>query len=168
LLAALLLLLLPGAATAQDPPADPPPSFCDGLVTGPGDPLLVDTSTGEDGECAIVTVEFQPAWRWLDASISVACAAPSGSGTSAEKDGWYLWGTTRDESGAIVSEGFVGTAWSGTGCNGSPRVYHGQLWLQGPHRSIALVVERRRWPFSGSKVVSGPMERGYEGSVWVH
>lgn len=164
--AMLVLLILPAGASAQDPPADPP-SFCDGLITGPSDaPAAIDTSTGESGECAIVTVESQPAWRWLDASITVACSAPSGSGTSAEKDGWYLWGTTRDASGAIVSEGYVGTAWSG--CTGSPRVYHGQLWLQGEHRTIAIVVERRRWPYGASKVVGGPMIRGFSGSAWVH
>lgn len=165
-LVALALLALPTSAPviAQDPP-----SVCDFSATGPTEaPLDVDTTTPESGECAIVTVESQPAWRWLDAAIVVGCAAPSGSGTTAQKDGWYLWGITRDDAGAITSQGYVGTSWSGTGCDGTPRVYHGQLWLQGAHRTIELRVERRAWPYSASKVVSTSTDRPFSGTVWIH
>jgi hypothetical protein len=162
---ALLLTAVPGVVPVAA--QDPPPSVCDGLVTSPtDDPVPIATSTGESGECAIITVGGQPAWRWLDAAIFVGCAPPTGAGTTQEKDGWYLWGVTRDASGAIVSQGYVGTSWAG--CGTTPRVYHQQLVLQGYDRTISLRVERRRWPFSASKVIGGVMERTYEGTIHVH
>lgn len=169
LAAALALMLLPIAApvAAQDP--TPVPSLCGGTVTGPGDPvdLTGETPLADSGECAIITVESQPAWRWLDATITVTCPAASGSGTSAQKTGWYLYGRTYDAGGTLVGQGVVGTNW--TGCTGSPtRTYHQQLVLQGAHRSIAIVVERRAWPFGGSKVIASDAGHGYTGTVWVH
>lgn len=170
-LAVALLLTIPAAALAQDPDPTPVPSLCGPAVTGPGDSidLTGDTPQADSGECAIITVDNQPAGRWLDATISVACAAPTGAGTSAVKDGWYLYGRTYDAGGALVGQGIVGSAWSGTGCgSGNTRTYHMQLVLQGYHRTIALVVERRAWPFSGTKVVASNAGHGYVAGVWVH
>ena len=139
---ALLLLLLPGTAAASS----------------------ISGSTDYDGRAAILKVTGQPAWAWFDAEITVECLAPSGSGTSAVKDGFYLWGTRYDGSGNIISQGVVGPNW--TGCNGATtRTYHLQLVLQGEPKVIELVTDRRAWPFGASKSVGGDRSRVYYGNV---
>lgn len=166
---AIALALLPAAAGAQDP--DPTPYLtpaCAAALTGQGDPVDVAGSTGEDGRCAIIHVGGLPAWAWLDGTISIACSR-TGSGTSAVTDGFYLWGTTRDAGGAIVSQGYVGTTWTACGANGlATRSYHLQLALQGTDRTIALVVERRAWPFGASKALDVDLTRDYSGTIWIH
>lgn len=165
-LVALTLLIIPASAAAQDPTE--PPSLCGSQAERNLGVATIDGETPDAGQCAIAVGSFAPAWTWLDASITVTCSAGSGTGTSAIKDGWYLYGTTRNAQGAIVGQGVVGPNW--TGCTGSPtRTYHLQLVMQGEQRSIALIVERRRWPFSGSNIIgTEDMTRGYAGTAEVH
>lgn len=161
-----LVLLVPGGAVVAQ---DDPPSLCGSTATYGAGPVDLTGETAEDvGECAIATGQNLPAWRWLDATITVACEAATGSGTNRQVDGFYLWGTTRDASGAIVQQGFVGTTWQGCG-SGSERTaaYHLQLVMQGENRSIAVVVERRRWPYGGSHVVR-KQAAAYTGTAEVH
>lgn len=160
--------MVPTVVAAQDP--TPPPSLC-GPVAANGDGVVdiggEENSSGTE-QCAVVSGTNEPAWRWLDAAITVYCASPTGSGTNASKDGFYLLGTTRNDAGEITSQGIVGGAWSGCYPNAT-KTYHLQLVMQGTHRSIALVVERRRWPFSGSgNGVPITETHAYTGTAYVH
>ena len=160
-LMALALLIMPAAAGAQD---DPPVNLCGQVATVNAGAVTVDGETPVTGECAIATGSNLPAWAWLDISLVPVCQPAEGSGTSAVKDGAYFRGITRDSSGAIVSQANI-TNWSG--CSPTGYVVHKQLVMQGHDRTIVLVVERRRWPFGGSNVVSTDTDRAYAGTASV-
>ena len=159
-LMALALLVLPASVTAQDPPAN----LCGQVATVNAGDVTIDGETPVTGECAIATGSNLPAWAWLDITLVPVCQAPEGQGTNAVKDGAYFRGITRDSSGAIVSQANI-TNWSG--CSPTGYVVHKQLVMQGHDRTIVLVVERRRWPFGGSNVVSTDTDRAYAGTASV-
>ena len=142
LLAILVLALLPQVAAAAS----------------------ISGTTDSSGRAVILTVHDQPAWAWFDADITIQCDPATGSGSSRQVDGFYLWGTKYDGDGNFVSAGYVGTSWTGCGSGTSAsRTYHLQLVLQGPTKVIELVTERRTWPYSASSAVGVP--RSYEGTV---
>lgn len=159
-LAALALLVMPVATVAQDPPTD----LCGNVATVNAGATTIDGETPVTGECAIAIGQSLPAWAWLDISLVPVCQAPEGAGTSQVKDGAYFRGITRDSSGAIISQANI-TNWSG--CSPSGYVVHKQLVMQGYDRTVVLVVERRRWPFGGSNVVSTDTDRAYAGTASV-
>jgi len=159
-LLALSMLILPAAAVAQDPPVD----LCGNVATVNAGAVTIDGETPTTGECAIATGSSLPAWAWLDITLVPVCQPTEGSGTSAVKDGAYFRGITRDASGAIVSQSNI-TNWSG--CSPSGYTVHKQLVMQGYDRTVVLVVERRRWPFGGSHVVSTDTDRPYAGTASV-
>lgn len=161
-LLALSLLIIPAAAVAQDP--TDPPDLCGQVATVNAGPVTIDGETPTTGQCAIATGTSLPAWAWLDITLVPVCQPTEGSGTSAVKDGAYFRGITRDASGAIISQSNI-TNWSG--CSPSGYVVHKQLVMQGAHRTVVLVVERRRWPFGADKVVSTDTDRAYAGSASV-
>lgn len=161
---ALVLALLAFPAiqpvVAQDPPVD----LCGNVATVNAGPVDVSGETPVTGECAIATGSSLPAWAWLDITLVPVCQPAEGAGTNAIKDGAYFVGITRDESGAITSRANI-TNWSG--CSPSGYVVHKQLVMQGFDRTVVLVVERRRWPFGGSHVVSVDTDRAYAGTASV-
>jgi len=160
-LIALALLIMPAAAGAQD---DPPANLCGAIATVNAGPVTIDGETPITGECAIATGSSLPAWAWLDITLVPVCQPAEGQGTNAVKDGAYFRGITRDASGAIVSQSNI-TNWSG--CSPTGYVVHKQLVMQGYDRTVVLVVERRRWPFGGSHVVSTDTDRAYSGTASV-
>lgn len=162
LLALALLLPLSAPAMAQDP--GDPPDLCGAIATVNAGPVTVDGETPTTGECAIATGSNLPAWAWLDITLVPVCQPAEGAGTSAIKDGAYFVGITRDASGAITSRSNI-TNWSG--CSPTGYVVHKQLVMQGHDRTVALVVERRRWPFGGSNIVSVDTDRAYAGTASV-
>lgn len=159
-LLALSMLILPAVAVAQDPPVD----LCGNVATVNAGAVTIDGETPTTGECAIATGSSLPAWAWLDITLVPVCHPTEGSGTSAIKDGAYFRGITRDASGAITSQSNI-TNWSG--CSPSGYTVHKQLVMQGYDRTVVLVVERRRWPFGGSHVVSTDTDRPYAGTASV-
>lgn len=158
----LALLVIPAAqpAIATDPPVD----LCGNVATVNVGPVDVSGETPTTGECAIATGSSLPAWAWLDITLVPVCQAAEGAGTNAVKDGAYFVGITRDASGVITSRSNI-TNWSG--CSPSGYTVHKQLVMQGAHRTVVLVVERRRWPFGGSHVVSTDTDRAYAGTAAV-
>lgn len=160
-LLALALLVIPGASSmAQDPPAD----LCGNVATVNAGATSIDGETPTTGECAIATGANLPAWAWLDITLVPVCQPAEGAGTNAVKDGAYFRGITRDSSGAIVSQSNI-TNWSG--CTVTGYTVHKQLVMQGYDRTVVLVVERRRWPFGGSNIVSTDTDRPYSGTASV-
>lgn len=156
LLLALQLLAAPGPTVAQAPTC--------GAAAASSSSATIDGATGTDGRCAIAYGTQLPAWAWFDASVTLHCDPATGSGSTREVDGFYLWGITRDSGGSIVSQGYVGTTWAGCGSADSvTRSYHQQLVAQGYDRTIELRVERRRWPYAASSAV--PVARSYEGTA---
>ena len=156
LLLALQLLAAPATTLAQA-------GSC-GAAAPSGGSATIDGATGTDGACDIAYGSQLPAWAWFDASVTVACDPATGSGSTREVDGFYLWGITRDAGGSIVSQGYVGTSWQGCGSGDTAhRTYHLQLVAQGYDRTIELRIERRRWPYAASSAVA--VARSYSGSA---
>lgn len=151
-----LVLALLAFPAIQPVVAQDPPDLCGQAATVNAGPVTIDGETPTTGQCAIAMGSSLPAWAWLDITLVPVCQPVEGAGTSAIKDGAYFRGITRDASGAIVSQSNI-TNWSG--CTPSGYVVHKQLVMQGFDRTIVLVVERRRWPFGGSHVVSTDTDR---------
>lgn len=173
ILAALLaaaLLIVPVGVAAQDPTPTPTPApnLCGDIAHINGDIVDVTGHSGPTGECAIADVNNLPAWEWFDATITLTCTPATGSGTSKQVDGFYLWGTRYDDSGAIISQGYVGPSWVQCSDTTRTQAYHLQLVLQGSRKTIVLVTQRRVWPYGATKVVGTDQSRDYIGTVNIH
>ena len=160
LLLALQLLAAPATTQATV-------SLCGPVATsGAGTVSIGGESADAVGECAIAVASGQPAWAWFDATLVLSCQPATGSGTTRQVEGFYLWGVTRNDQGAIVSQGYVGSTWTACGNdNTATRTYHQQLVLQGYDRTISVRTERRTWPYSTSSAVL--VGRPYTGTAQV-